>query len=513
MDDAFSTNGNHVYYKNKQLAKVSASGFQLLYEMTYCGDPIGRGFIRDKNTVYWFKETKQRVTVKAVSDEPVFFQIVGNTNPCYAKDNRHVLHFHNVCQIIPNADPQTFNECEGSVFAKDSRQVYAFANYAAEGLIILDNTEVDVASFSAVSCHDAVDKHNFYHYHHVVHKSNDLKYKRLLDPETEDSYVGNIEDDQHLKTCFQQNQHYLTKKYPQLIGWWHKDYHPNEPPFIHSPKAQEKFVVRDKVYFAEEDSFALERCSLNLVRDAQPDSFEELNPFYGKDTRHAYFHTRKILNVDLASFKPVYGRLAKDKFHYYYNGWAVETDYKSFIVIEKDQHGRVWGRDNNGLLSPKRQRIAKFKGYRTILAPVENSLADQETVKRYDGGWSKDNNQVYVHGQPFKVADAATFQYLHKTDGVNYWAKDKNHLYNINGLRTVKGIDGGSFKTLNHFWGMDDNYVFCFITERIIRTGDVKTFAIQDDNGRATDKQNEYWFDTSKGYAELKKKKLQTQPK
>ena len=84
------------------------------------------------------------------------------------------------------------------------------------------------------------------------------------------------------------------------------------------------------------------------------------------------------------------------------------------------------------------------------------------------------------------------------------WSRDKNHLYNANGLRIVKGIDGSSFVMLNTFWGMDKNHVFNFVTERISKTIDAESFEVIDDNDGAQDKNFIYNVEDC---GEIKKKK------
>lgn len=69
---------------------------------------------------------------------------------------------------------------------------------------------------------------------------------------------------------------------------------------------------------------------------------------------------------------------------------------------------------------------------------------------------------------------------------------DRHGLYNANGKRTVKGVDGASFRMLNRYWGKDDQSVFCFVTGGVQRAADASTFEITDDAGGARDASMQY---------------------
>jgi hypothetical protein len=105
--------------------------------------------------------------------------------------------------------------------------------------------------------------------------------------------------------------------------------------------------------------------------------------------------------------------------------------------------------------------------------------------------WAKDRNNVYCGGTILKNIDSATFVFLFE-ESPNSWAQCKNGLYNANSRKTIKGIDGSSFKLLNRYWGKDENVVFSFITERIIKDADPETFETTDDHGGARDRKYIY---------------------
>ena len=82
------------------------------------------------------------------------------------------------------------------------------------------------------------------------------------------------------------------------------------------------------------------------------------------------------------------------------------------------------------------------------------------------------------------------------SDGTNEWAKDKNHIYNANGIKTFKDINGATFMHFNQFWGKDKHSVFSFYTGSILKTADVNSFEIIGFEGKARDKFFDYKIDT-----------------
>jgi DKNYY family len=145
-------------------------------------------------------------------------------------------------------------------------------------------------------------------------------------------------------------------------------------------------------------------------------------------------------------------------------------------------------------------RIGRFKGYAELLCPLKN--ADPDSFKVINTRWALDNNNVYCHTKIWKEIEAKTFEFLFE-HGPDSWVKCKNGIYNSNGRKMVKGLDGASFSMLNTFWGKDKNAVFCFKTERIASAIDVQSFEIVGENGEAQDKNYHYYFDA---FGSIKKK-------
>ena len=61
-------------------------------------------------------------------------------------------------------------------------------------------------------------------------------------------------------------------------------------------------------------------------------------------------------------------------------------------------------------------------------------------------------------------------------DRANHYARDRRRVYNANGHRVIKGLDGGRFRFLNRGYGVDGTSVYSTATERPSTTKDARTF-------------------------------------
>lgn len=260
------------------------------------------------------------------------------------------------------------------------------------------------------------------------------------------------------------------------------------------------YKTKNAVFYLE-INYHLKHSVPTLLFDADYPSFKNLNEFYGKDNKNVFFKSIPILEADVKTFELINNQLAKDKNNYYYNGNKIECDYQSFETIEDY---KIFYKDKNTLFSVREVREGKVgMRYEIITTLVAIKKSSPKTFKIISSVWAKDDNLVYVYGEPFKKADVNTFEYLH-IKSHHDWAKDKNHLYNSSVKKIVKGINGSTFQILNKFWGKDENNVLFFHRERIQSSIDSNTFKITDDNGGAIDKNYVYSVD---GSGKLKKKK------
>jgi len=480
MNSVFTIKDNKVYFKEKHLKKISAEEFETLsfsneYQQAYVR------CIKDKKGI-WFVKYIGKGSVKFLSSDVDGFSFIDED---YARDRKNVYLVAKDGFLIPNSDAETFKVItETPYFAKDKNQLYALDEIS--GLSIYRHADVD--SILNGDFHQFVtDKHNLYHYGVDVNLANDQKYLNFLDASSPYDKRGG-------KPIFESNKEFFHKRYPNIIGWWHSDY-----PFkidIENISQLGFYKTKNAVFYLEEN-FHLEYSVPTLLSKANVASFKTLNENYGIDNKSVFYQSIAILDADAKTFKLVNSNLAKDKNNYYYNGNTINCDYKSFKIMSES---RMFYKDNNTLFSVQEIREGKV-GMRyeikTTLVPIKNS--SPETMEILSSMWAKDENQVYVHGKPFKKADVNTFEYLHIKSS-NGWAKDKNDLYCSIGHR----IKASSFQVLNKFWGKDEDNIIFFPTDKIVSSADLKTFKITNDIGGSIDKSFVYSIDES---GSLKKNK------
>lgn len=484
MESEFTIKDNSVYFDGNKLKSISSEQFQPItytnqYNQTYVR------CLKDKKGI-WFFHSRGKGIVTFLTDDIANFQFIDDD---YARDSKHVFLVAKGGFIIPNADVDTFKVItETPYFAKDKNQLYALDSIS--GLSVYR-----YADFDSIVNGDwgqfVTDKHNLYHYDVDINIANDQKYLNYLD---DSSFFEKGKG----KSIFEANKEFFLKRYPSLIGWWHKEY-----PFqidIESISQLGFYKTKNAVFYLESNSH-LKHSVPTFLQHADCPTFKKLNDYYGMDKNTVFFKSIPVLDVAIKTFKLINNQLAKDKNNYYYNGNKIACDYQSFGAVDDNT---IFYKDKNTLFSVQQIREGKV-GFRyeiiTTLVPIKKSSPN--TFEAFSTIWAKDNKQVYRYGEPFKKADASTFEYLHIKARYD-WAKDKNHLYNSSVKKIIKGINGATFQALNKFWGKDENNVVFFPTEGIRPSIDSSTFQITDDIGGAIDKNYLYSVGDS---TELKKNK------
>lgn len=485
MNANFILKNNKVYFKDKLLKKITAENFETI---TYIS-AIHKTYIKclkDIQGIWFFSEIKNGFAKFLTTDTGNFTVINDN----YAKDSKNVYLVAKDGFKIPDSDANSFVVLRNApYFSKDKNQLYALDSIS--GLTIY--RYADCNSIVSANGHQFVtDMHNLYHYSFDIKVSNDQKYLNYLD-------TSLPFDKRKYKSVFEANKKFLTKYYPNQIGWWHKDY-----PYKIEIKniIQVGFYKTQNAVFYLESNYHLKHSVPTLVSTANRNSFKELNEYYGIDNKNVFYKSLPILNADLQTFKLITEKLSKDKNSYFYNGNKVACDYESFEVVAKTT---VFFKDKNMLFSEQPVREGKT-GMRyeicNILKPIKK--ASPNTIKVFSNVWAIDKNQVYRYGKPFKKADVKTFAYL-SVKGRFDWCKDKNHLFNDSVKKIVIGINGSTFKALNKYWGKDLNHVVYFNTERILPSADANTFKITDNKGGAVDEKFIYSIDESGVLKKIKK--------
>ena len=488
MSTNFTIKEDKVYFKEYLLKKISAEKFEpISYTNQY-----NQTFIRclkDKKGIWSFSAIGKG-SVKFLTADSDNFSFI---NDNYARDGKNVFLVAKDSFIIPNSDADSFVVLKNTTFfAKDKNQLYAYSAYS--GLSIYRYADCD-ALFGTGTHQFITDKHNLYHYSldNGITIVNNHKYIKYLD--------NNFPfEKQKTHLPIKENKKFLSKYYSKIIGWWHKDY-PYQVDFENIPHSG--FHKTENAVFYAESNRHLKHYVPTMISNVDHNSFETINEYYGKDHSNVFYKSIPLKNVSVNTFRVIAENFAKDKNNFFFGGNIIDCDFKSFKSIDKDHS---FFKDKNTLFSNKTIRPGKigmrYEIINTVLA-IKNS--SPMTFRILSKAWAKDENQVYLYTHRYLKADATTFKSLFR-EGYNDWAKDKNFLYNSNGKRTVKGIDGATFEVLNKFWGKDLNNVFCFHTQRIIPTIDHKTFKITDDKGGAEDENFIFTFNKNEHLKKTKKK-------
>lgn len=395
---------------------------------------------------------------------------------------------------IPNSDPKTFKIPENSLyFAYDKNQLYALSS-AREGLQIWTNIDIESVEFfpEEIKYIGMDGEEKFIQSSHYVADKNHLFEFNWYFIEYANPFQHN-----ELKIILQ-------KRKPISDAWWNwtEEYYNNLKHISHNFYTDGErvfFNFKEGQYFDYPFYFGLQFdiSYYSIVPDVSKEKIVVLNDFYLKDD-NSVFHLCRKINADINTFEVINQNFAKDKNGIWYNGYFVneDIDIATFEIIQM-QYGVFtfsFAKDKNSLYSTQiSTRIGKYQGYSGLLVKLKNS--DPATFTIINNIWAKDKNNVYCHGKIWSVIDATTFEFLFtdEYDRASY-AKDKNNLYDSNGGKIVKGIDGQNFEMLNEYWGKDKNVVFNFKTGRIIKNLDAETFKITGENGEAEDKNFTFEF-------------------
>lgn len=416
-------------------------------------------------------------------------------------------------KAIPNSDPNTFTIPEDSIyFAYDKNQLYALSN-SREGLQIWTDVDIESLIFfpPEIKYKDKKGADAFIHSSAYFADKNHLYYFNWYFIE-----FAQLFNSSKLKVELQ------TRK-PNADAWWNwtAEYYQSLQPIsnnIYTDGNRFFYHFKEGQNFDYPFLFGLQHhiSYYSIIPNADKQTFVVLNDFYCKDNKTVFHLCRKI-NADLDTFEIINHNFAKDKNGIWYNGYFVNEDIDiiTFEIVQLECGAFIYSvaKDKNNLFATQRStRIGKYQGYSDLLVKLKNS--DPETLIIFNEIWAKDKNNVYCYGKIWSAIDAQTFEFLFATEhGKASYVKDKNNLYNANGRRIIKGIDGKTFEMLNEYWGKDKNVVFNFKTERVIKSLDAETFIITGKNGEAEDKNYQFKFvpvthnGIDLGHDELKKVK------
>ncbi|WP_028589812.1 DKNYY domain-containing protein [Paenibacillus massiliensis] len=442
-------NGEHVAVKGG----ISADHFEVIHLFTRGWIPFG--YLRDGSGIWWYNGRSNKASRISKTQDQGTFTVLDDD---YGLDDQNVFLED---KPIPGADPASFELLPHSpYFARDKHRLYVKGSNH-----FFTMNEVDASTAIAYQQY-VTDRDHLFHYFNSLTYANESK--------------DEIKD-------------WLLDNYPHVRGWWHADYEYNEAGL--QPLQWNWHTTGRAIFYVVDSSDwrgDITRTTRNLVRAADPASFEPLNEQFARDQQHVYFRWRIIEGADPISFVPLDDMCGRDKNHVYYNGYLVaDADSPSFVSYPTASHHGL-SKDTHHVYHADFVRTSLPFGHPDqVLVPMKGADPASFELLSPTGSWAQDVNNVYLWGTLAKAIDRASFQFLFN-DEPQSWAKDQTHLYNANGKRTVKGVDGNSFVMLNRFWGKDMQTVFSFVTGSVQKSADASTFQVHDDMGGAEDQTHYY---------------------
>ncbi len=145
-----------------------------------------------------------------------------------------------------------------------------------------------------------------------------------------------------------------------------------------------------------------------VVNGADSDSFVALNNYYGVDAYHGVINGRIIPKSDGSTFEYLGNNWSRDKSNYFYMGEALELcDYESFNIIDS-------------LLSDRAQdKSCLYYGNKRV--PVK----DFQSLVILPANYAKDSAHVYWGDLILESADPVTFEVKES----KYFARDKDQCF------------------------------------------------------------------------------------
>ncbi len=470
MSDAFTVRDKKVFLVDGSDEPVEVKGGISPQDFAVVSQSPDRylwsGYLRDKKGIWWYHQRNKKA--KFVTSDADGFRVV---NDDYGLDSAHV---YLEDRVIPGADPRSFSLMENTnYFAKDKHRLYVKTSSHFFHVDKLDPATL-VANGPYVG-----DKHDLYYLFDSLTLSNRSKFNETV------RYSLCKEHHMLLKDWF-------AKHYPDIVGWWHPTY-----PFNADGAEQiagDWYRTSNAVFFKE--TLTTMRTSqevFNLVRGADPASFEPLDDFHARDAENVFCRSRRIDGVDRETFLPIEGLFGKDKAGVYFNGYPVEhADPAKFKVLRSVV---PLAKDNKRVYVAAHARTAwPFGCPDDILVTLDEADADSFRTFGERGVWAADAARVYLRGEHQKKLDAGSFRFLCETK-TNCWAADDKGLYRSNGTLIVAGIDGRHVVKLNDFWGSDGKAVFSFMTGAIQKAIDAKSFVVTDEGGGGRDAAFSYRVD------------------
>ncbi len=448
----FTRDARQVFFERTLIKDADAASFEVIDEfhgrdkarVFHCRDlfadvdvesfrGLGNSFAVDKHHAYYY------MRIVAPADAQSFSVLNPNYWGSFAKDARQV--YDHAAQLLPDADPASFEQCGESLYGKDKAHAY-YGSYQLKN--------ADPATFALINSNYAKDKKQVY-----VHQ-------QVIDNADPDSFQV-LHDNHSFSIATDATHAYIGVQRIALIG--------DVDQFRYLSGG---YCVDDKgVYYDGE-----------LVDDADPKTFHIDDMGIARDAT-AIYEDHERLDVDPASYTHVDGAFSADATRVYFMSQVVPgLNPQTFTVLNDyyavDDKSAVYFDERFyqcEVLPPV--DIESFKVIpNTHYASDKNQVyhceavlpnSDPQSFEILEGAFAKDNKQAYYGDAVLTDADPKTF-----TCRDYRFAQDDTHMYLFDDL--IVDADPHSFESLDEHYATDKNHVF-YDGVKIV-DADVKTFEL-----------------------------------
>ena len=422
----YSKDKINLYYQEMKIDKIDNENFKILYS-------DGIDVVKNGNKI--FAEGKKLNIESPETFEIILSKYYNFPNLIYGKDDKNVYAISKFdktysSKIIKNADVNSFEVVENSMYTKDKNNIY----FTRDNTIKLEGADKNSFGIVTGEVDFSYDKSNVYFRGKKINGMSSHGFKIInLNNQNESFYF--LADNKNLYkfiTIFSEDTDEIVETKLVAVK--------NPKVDITSFESVKKFFTnyyRDKynVYYYDVDYKELKR-----LEGADRNSFISLEENFGKDNKNVFYNGNKLEGVNSDGFEILDENaiIFKNKSNVYF--LKAENEEKKYKLISlnfdsssfKTVHKRSgYFKDKDGIYYFDYSNLETLDTKKN--ENIQNKLffkiegVDILTFRELQFGYSKDKNKVYCKNKEVKGADAESFVIFYTDDRIV--VKDKNRIY------------------------------------------------------------------------------------
>ena len=425
----YSKDKINLYYQEMKIDKIDNENLKILYS-------DGIDVVKNGNKI--FAEGKKLNIKSPETFEIILSKYYNFPNLIYGKDDKNVYAISKFdktysSKIIKNADVNSFEVVENSMYTKDKNNIY----FTRDNTIKLEGADKNSFGIVTGEVDFSYDKSNVYFRGKKINGMSSHGFKIInLNNQNESFYF--LADNKNLYkfiTIFSEDTDEIVETKLVAVK--------NPKVDITSFESVKKFFTnyyRDKsnIYYYDADYKELKR-----LEGADRNSFISFEANFGKDNKNVFYNGNKLegINSDGFEISDENAIIFKNKNNVYflkaeneekkYKLVPLNFDSSSFKPVRKRSG---YFKDKNGIYYFDYSNLERFDTEKT--EDIRNKLffkiegVDVTTFRELQFGYSKDKNRVYCKNKEIEEADAESFVIFYTDDGIA--VKDKNRIYKNN---------------------------------------------------------------------------------